>query len=742
MADNIVTYKVQVDVVSGKIAIDGLTKGFVNAKTAVNNLGTAIQNTSTKTKGMVDKTGLASATLVELGRTISDSNYGMTAMANNISQLGTLFTTLIATSGGLAKGFGYLWKALMGPVGVILVFQVFIKYVEKAAMAANRAKDAFLSLMKAQDELASSTRAYVSELIQANRTEAEREAIFERISAKSSELAKIIKDNENNLSDLNDEIERYIAIQSLRARLDNEIANAVKNTSEFEDRLAVLRSNNIDQMKEMLNEGGILPNFVRFMGQSDEEVRASFKQSMDSMYNIGVRAESRIEDIIKKLAELRSARKDETRGNSKRIAEFKKHLIDLTKEEQNYRQESLENLYTNSQQKLDAEERFEEQDLQLKKFAFIQKERLRLQNYLDRQKDDKKRKDAILKFNESVEDAEVKHLETLNQLRRSYANKRREADIKDSSENITRFADLVNKSTKMQSDYYVSTIAGEEKRVTEVVAQTGRENRAKLRALKQQKADLEAANKSTLAITQEIANQELKIKQDTADGERDINIARIRDNQEVAKAILSGLTSVTNFIDTEFQRQLDIEQNKTTAINNELRKRLDNENMSKDERKSIQDQIAKNDEALRLKQEKIEKKRFQMNKAANIATATINTYLAATDVLAREKLGVVGKIAAMTLVIGSGLLQVAAIARQQFVSSASTAGGAFSGGGLGTGGGAQPPDFNIVGASPSNQLAAAVQGQFQQPVKAYVVSKDVSTAQEMDRNIIGSASLG
>jgi len=742
MADNIVTYKVQVDVASGKIAIDGLTKGFVNAKTAVNSLGTAIQATSSKTGGMIDKTGLASATLVELGRTISDSNYGMTAMANNLSQLGTLFTTLIASSGGLLNGFGALGRALMGPVGIILIFQVFIKYVEKAAMAANRAKDAFLSLMKAQDELASSTRAYVSELMQANRTEEEREAIFERISVKSSELAKIIKDNEDNLSDLNDEIERYIEIQSLRARLDNEIANAVKNTTEFEKRLAVLRSNNIEQMKDMLNEGGILPNFVRFMGQSDEEVRASFKQSMDSMYNIGVRAESRIEDIIKKLAELRSARKDETRGNSKRIAEFKKHLIDLTKEEQNYRQESLENLYTNSQQKLDAEERFEEQDLQLKKFAFIQKERLRLQNYLDRQKDDKKRKDAILKFNESVEDAEVKHLETLNQLRRSYANKRREADIKDSSENITRFADLVNKSTKMQSDYYVSTIAGEEKRVTEVVAQTGRENRAKLRALKQQKIDLENANKSTLAITQEIANQELKIKQDTADGERDINIARIRDNQEVAKAILSGLTSVTNFIDTEFQRQLDIEQNKTTAINNELRKRLDNENMSKDERKSIQDQIAKNDEALRLKQEKIEKKRFQMNKAANIATATINTYLAATDVLAREKLGVVGKIAAMTLVIGSGLLQVAAIARQQFVSSASTAGGAFSGGGLGTGGGTQPPDFNIVGASPSNQLAAAVQGQFQQPIKAYVVSKDVSTAQEMDRNIIGSASLG
>ena len=60
----------------------------------------------------------------------------------------------------------------------------------------------------------------------------------------------------------------------------------------------------------------------------------------------------------------------------------------------------------------------------------------------------------------------------------------------------------------------------------------------------------------------------------------------------------------------------------------------------------------------------------------------------------------------------------------------------------GNGGGVQSPEFNIVGQSASNQLAAAVQGQFQQPIKAYVVSKDVTTAQAMDRNIIGTASLG
>jgi hypothetical protein len=53
-----------------------------------------------------------------------------------------------------------------------------------------------------------------------------------------------------------------------------------------------------------------------------------------------------------------------------------------------------------------------------------------------------------------------------------------------------------------------------------------------------------------------------------------------------------------------------------------------------------------------------------------------------------------------------------------------------------------PPAFNIVGASGTNQLAEAIGGQAQQPVKAYVVSNDVSTAQELDRNIVEGASIG
>ena len=54
----------------------------------------------------------------------------------------------------------------------------------------------------------------------------------------------------------------------------------------------------------------------------------------------------------------------------------------------------------------------------------------------------------------------------------------------------------------------------------------------------------------------------------------------------------------------------------------------------------------------------------------------------------------------------------------------------------------QAPAFNIVGASPENQLAQAIGEQERQPMKAYVVSNEVTNAQALDRNIVESASLG
>lgn len=57
-------------------------------------------------------------------------------------------------------------------------------------------------------------------------------------------------------------------------------------------------------------------------------------------------------------------------------------------------------------------------------------------------------------------------------------------------------------------------------------------------------------------------------------------------------------------------------------------------------------------------------------------------------------------------------------------------------------GGATAPQFNVVGNVGTNQLAGAIAGRQQQPVQAYVVANNVTTAQSLDRNIIQSATLG
>ncbi len=134
-------------------------------------------------------------------------------------------------------------------------------------------------------------------------------------------------------------------------------------------------------------------------------------------------------------------------------------------------------------------------------------------------------------------------------------------------------------------------------------------------------------------------------------------------------------------------------------------------------------------------------------KAAAVASTLISTYQGAqSSYQSLAPIPIVGPalgIAAAAAAVAGGLQTVKSI---QSTKTPQTAG-------MGSGGAnisspsrpappSVPPAFNIVGASGTNQLAEAIGGQAQQPVKAFVVSNDVSTAQELDRNIVEGASIG
>jgi hypothetical protein len=98
-------------------------------------------NTLSGREGMTTNAGLAGATLTELGRTISDSNYGIRGMANNLSQLSTLFITLVSKVDDnvtgirrVGRAFKMLGKQLMGPLGIILIFQIVVQQLERASI--------------------------------------------------------------------------------------------------------------------------------------------------------------------------------------------------------------------------------------------------------------------------------------------------------------------------------------------------------------------------------------------------------------------------------------------------------------------------------------------------------------------------------------------------------------------------------------------------------------------------------
>jgi hypothetical protein len=132
-------------------------------------------------------------------------------------------------------------------------------------------------------------------------------------------------------------------------------------------------------------------------------------------------------------------------------------------------------------------------------------------------------------------------------------------------------------------------------------------------------------------------------------------------------------------------------------------------------------------------------------KAAAVAAATIDTYAAAQSAFKNAQLNPISILGPAYPYISAGLAIAGGLKNVKSILAVKTpkgggGGSAPAGGGMGAGPSA--PAFNVVGASPTNQLAQTLGAQQNIPIKAFVVSSEVSTAQALDRNIIKSATLG
>ena len=128
-------------------------------------------------------------------------------------------------------------------------------------------------------------------------------------------------------------------------------------------------------------------------------------------------------------------------------------------------------------------------------------------------------------------------------------------------------------------------------------------------------------------------------------------------------------------------------------------------------------------------------------KGLAIASATINTYRGVSDALAAKTVTpfeTALKFVNAAAILGNGLKNVQKIVS---VKVPKTSGGG-GGGSVPSGGAAPaPPSFNVVGSSETSVLADTVAEQTQEPVQAYVVSNDVTTAQSLENNIVEGATI-
>jgi chromosome segregation ATPase len=184
----------------------------------------------------------------------------------------------------------------------------------------------------------------------------------------------------------------------------------------------------------------------------------------------------------------------------------------------------------------------------------------------------------------------------------------------------------------------------------------------------------------------------------------------------------------------EAQNVINEEKVKQIEAHNEAELRLEEDKnrkkqeltaMSFDVIRSVADLFAQGNEA-------DQRKAFQLNKAASLGQAIVNTAQGVTAALTQVPLFPGAQIIQAGLVGTLGALNIAKIANTQFQSSGGGGDTATS-----TPTAPRTPSFDIIQAQPQMQLGALQQ----QPVKAYVVSGEVSTAQALDRNRVRNATF-
>ena len=651
--------------------------------------------------------GLSGAIVTEMGRTISDAPYGLKGMGNNISQLSSLFGMFavnVKKSGRtMGQGFKQLGASLMGPIGIVTALQLIVALIQSGAFdfladwfndVKNKVKDVNVEVATQAEEL----RGYISVLNDSNASEEARINASKELVGVIGGVTDATEVEKMTNEELTKSVEDYIAQQFIRAELDAELdaskeiyaererVRRVKakimaaETKEEQEAIYKANSDVMDVYFDISKEAmeGSGRNILQRLFGSDEDV--DFVGLFEAQSKGAVdEYDAAVQRVAAIELKLKGLRDKNGGGGDPKV--FKAKELELAKLREKFRQEAEAAEEVSEKQAIEREEEFAKAELEIRRQSFVDKEKARLKAFQKGKELTQEQIDTIESQAKAETDLVIIEIE-----------KRTEAQLE-----ALRIREAAEKD-------HIKAMAG-----------------------RKAEADYDSWQKQ-LTVNEEQGNLAQAQKQ-----------AQFF-NGAVTEQIMQAEVDTVNYENRKAQLDRDL---LATEENKEERAKVEGQMVLLEKQRG--QQVLDNDEKVRDAKLKLANrgaavladilgKETQAGKAVAATMATINTYQAVSNAL---KTGVAPfKYIDAGITAAQGFMQVKNIL--------STTGPKVSGDTGGTSAPAatvQPPDFNIIGSTGTNQLAEAIASTTQEPIKAYVVSSEVTSAQELDRNIEESASI-
>ena len=765
MAEQKILISIQVKTGKSNQQIKATTK-------SLSQLATTQKNVSTGTDQMRATSGLNNAILMETSRLASDASFGFTAIANNLSQLVNLFKASKDATGSYSQSI----KSLLNVQSALLIgFQLLITFgddlyriILKAAGGGNLLKQTFKDASSTVEDSSGKFETYIRTLQDSTKSQDEQnDAIqslkkefpdylnqldeagvsLDDVAANTAEAARqndIYRDSITKLSmaraaqNMIDELtaERVQLLVERRRKLfeqglDDE--DYVKARMEL-DKLRIEQSDELAAAREKEAEvNAMLANAtektmgtaIRMAKEFGETEAGQLIEKENRLSRIVDINQNEINSIDKKIQELIKFTdieiSESKRGAGGRNRAYKEGDLDFEKERQQSQEREIESFLQKETAKVNAEFQGIRDRARIKQEEFVEDEKRRLDAFLRRTKDEDAKADAIKRSDEAVKKSKEEldsYIVRLNTEQAAKTTKvKLEADRRVIELDQKKTDTLVAHQDKLaflDGKYTFDTLQRNIRRLeSEISLEEELALNHEIGSEKRAQADLKLAN-----LRRELSSERIALEKQEFDF--------VREQIEKVAGALEQTLEVTA-------------HNQTVRLEENYAREIAAAEGNSERQQELQQELAK-------KKDDIQRKQFNVDKAMKVGRALMDTYESSTlaygsQIIIGDPTSIVRAQVARAIAIATGLANVANIARQKYQSSL----GAGGGGGAGAGGGGlqiQAPDFNVVGASQTSQLAQAVTTQQEKPVKAFVVGKDISTQQELDRNITNTASFG